>query len=370
MVDKGLKGVIAAETELSFIDGDQGILLYRGYEAKQLAVRYSFEEVAYLLWYGSLPTPAELTAFKAKWVRYRQLPEPVIHCLKQIPADMDLMSQLRTAVSSLGMKPFEGTPQADHAIALTAMMPALIANLYRAQNGQPLMTSIPTNESLNHTAHYLYLLTGELPSDVHVNALEAYMILTMEHGLNASTFTARVIASTESDIVSALTGAIGAMKGPLHGGAPSAVTDMLEAIGSPERVEPWLREQLEQRRRLMGFGHRIYRTRDPRAEALKQRIALMESHDPWLNLALLVEDTAVRLLAEYKPGRGLYTNVEFYAAAIMRAIGMPSELFTPTFTASRTVGWTAHILEQASDNVIYRPEAKYVGPRHSSVNVS
>lgn len=370
MVDKGLKGVVAAETELSFIDGNAGILLYRGYDAKELAIRYSFEEVAYLLWYGSLPNSAELQFFKAAWVRCRQLPEPVIQCLNQLPSDMNLMSQLRTAVSVLGTTVYEGAPHVEQAMSLTAVMPAIIANLYRKKNGLPVWESIPSNDSLSHAAHYLYLLTGEVPTDIHASALETYMILTMEHGLNASTFTARVITSTESDMVSALTGALGAMKGPLHGGAPSGVTEMLEQIGTADRAEDWLRGQLEQRRLLMGFGHRIYRTRDPRAEALKMRIVQMEESDHWLDLAQSVEDTAVRLLNEYKPGRKLYANVEFYAAAIMRAIGLPSELFTPTFSASRTVGWTAHMIEQAKDNVIYRPDARYIGSFPATEHVS
>jgi citrate synthase len=201
-----------------------------------------------------------------------------------------------------------------------------------------------------------------VPEGAHTEALSAYLILTMEHGMNASTFSARAVASTESDLISAIVGAIGSMKGPLHGGAPSGVTDMLEAIGTKEQAEPWLRAALQRGERLMGFGHRIYKTTDPRAIALSEVTRRVAGEDPWLDLANHVEETAQALLAEFKPHRRLYTNVEFYAAAVMRAIGLPSELFTPTFTASRMVGWTAHVLEQATVNRIFRPQSTYVGP--------
>ncbi len=207
------------------------------------------------------------------------------------------------------------------------------------------------------------MLTGELPSFTHVKALEAYMILTMEHGMNASTFTSRVVSSTESDMVSAVTGAIGAMKGPLHGGAPTGVIDMLNEIKEKENAERWIRRKLEKKEYLMGFGHRVYKTRDPRAEVLSTICQRIGQDDAWLNLAGYVEKMAILLLNEYKPGRKLYTNVEFYAAAVMKALNMSPDLFTPTFTVSRMVGWAAHVIEQSLDNTIFRPEAKYIGNR-------
>jgi citrate synthase len=205
------------------------------------------------------------------------------------------------------------------------------------------------------------MLTGKRHSSALIRALEGYMILTMEHGMNASTFTSRVVSSTESDMVSAVTGAIGAMKGPLHGGAPTGVIDMLNEISNKEVAEIWIRQKLERKENLMGFGHRVYRTRDPRAEALSEITKQIGADDEWLELAYYVEKLAVQLLEEYKPGRRINTNVEFYAAAVMKAIDMSPSLFTPTFTVSRMVGWTAHVIEQSLNNTIFRPEAKYIG---------
>jgi citrate synthase len=205
------------------------------------------------------------------------------------------------------------------------------------------------------------MLKGTDPSPAHVRALDAYLILTQEHGMNASTFAARVVTSTRSDLVSAVTAAIGALKGPLHGGAPSEVTAMIEAIGTKENAEPWMRRALENGERLMGFGHRVYKTLDPRASALRTVASELAADDPWFELATHVEQVALRLLAEHKPERKLNTNVEFYAAAVMRAVGLPDELFTPTFAMSRTVGWCAHVMEQAANNRLIRPESIYVG---------
>jgi citrate synthase len=355
----GLEGVVAAETELSLVDGNKGHLVYRGYWAKELAIQYSFEQVAYLLWNGKLPNSDELDDFKGKMRKRRGLPESIKSLMDGLPENMDMMSVMRTVISAMGTDRYTWPPTVEQAMELTALLPTVIAYRYHKLEDGNFFEPQP---DLDHVANYLYMLTGETPQAAHVKALNAYLILTMEHGMNASTFSARVISSTQSDLASAVSGAIGTMKGPLHGGAPSEVMNMLDEIGSKDQVEPWIRSALERGERLMGFGHRVYKTRDPRAEALSAVAAQLSSEDPWLDLAYQVEETGVRLLEEYKPGRRLYTNVEFYAAAVLRAVGMPKVLYTPTFTASRVVGWTAHVLEQAANNRIFRPQSTYVGP--------
>ncbi|KRF28125.1 citrate synthase/methylcitrate synthase [Paenibacillus sp. Soil787] len=366
----GLEGIIAAETEVSLVDGEKGYLVYRGHEAKKLAVDKSFEEVAYLLWHGELPTKEILVNFRAQWSAHRRLPETLKAALNLLPLEGDMMSVLRTAISFLGAESVEEAvwpPQYDSVLAYTALLPTIIAYKYRQSLG---LQPIESNPELDHVANYLYILTGTLPQPVHVKVLTAYFILAMEHGMNASTFAGRVVLSTESDIASALCASIGAMKGPLHGGAPSEVLHMLDEIGTKDRTEAWLIEQLESGNRLMGFGHRIYKTSDPRAEALRQIMTELASEDPWYDLAIHVEKLAVDLLAVYKPGRKLYVNVEFYAAAVMRAIALPKSLFTPSFTASRMVGWTAHLLEQASCNRIFRPQSVYIGEMPAALQLS
>ncbi|CAH0347203.1 citrate synthase/methylcitrate synthase [Bacillus sp. CECT 9360] len=359
MVIKGLKGIPAAETSISFIDGDKGILIYRGHEASRLALSYSFEEVAYLLWKEKFPDNAELLSFKEELALARELPEYLVEMLYLLPENMEIMDVLRTCISAIGTKEYNWKPSIDQAIRLTAIMPVLIASRYRINKG---LSPIEPMMDLGHTANYLYMLTGEIPTKSQEKAMDAYMILTAEHGMNASTFAARVTASTESDMVSAVTAAIGAMKGPLHGGAPTAVLNMLDEIQKEENAEVWIREKLDRNEKIMGFGHRIYKTRDPRAAALQEITRGISGDEHWLSLANSVEEKAISLLEEYKPGRKLYTNVEFYAAAIMKAIDMEAALFTPTFTAARTAGWTAHVLEQSLDNAIYRPESVYTGP--------
>ncbi|MCP8968188.1 citrate synthase/methylcitrate synthase [Ectobacillus ponti] len=359
-MQRGLKGIVAAETAISFIDGNAGVLVYRGHPAAKVAVQHSFEEVAYLLWHGALPGAAELSALQAEMRQARQVPDFIYTLIETLPQGLDMMNQMAAAATALC--PGQEKPTLAQAVQLTAAMPVIAAAVYRKEQGLP---AIRPHAALGHAANYLYTLTGEVPQEAHARALEAYMILTMEHGLNASTFTARVIASTESDMASAVSGAIGALKGPLHGGAPTEVITMLEEIGTVERTEGWLRARLENGERLMGFGHRVYKTKDPRAVALRQVTEQVGQDDHWLRLAAHVEQTAIRLLEEYKPGRGLYTNVEFYAAAVMRSIGLPASMFTPTFAVSRTVGWTAHVLEQAGDNTIFRPEARYTGVIYS-----
>jgi citrate synthase len=242
---------------------------------------------------------------------------------------------------------------------LTAGFPTIVAAFDRLRHGQP---PIQPRSDLSHAANYLYLLTGEVPSAQKTRALDTYLVLTADHSFNASTFTARVIASTLSDMCSAVVGAVGALKGPLHGGAPALVLDMLRAIGTPENAEAWLTNALDRGERLMGFGHRVYKAEDPRARVLR-KLAEKTSEIDFFRLALRVEDLALQMLHERKPERRLYTNVEFYSAAVMHGVGLPDDLLTPTFAVSRVAGWTAHVLEQLKDNRLIRPSSEYVGPR-------
>ncbi|WP_429874601.1 citrate synthase/methylcitrate synthase [Fictibacillus sp. NRS-1165] len=366
IMEKGLKGVVAAQTSISHVDGIQGKLLYRGLDIGEVTKHYSFEETAYFLWHGRFPGEPERTQLKNELKQNRVLCDSMKEVIDHLPKGMDLMSVIRTAISSEGTEKYGWKPTISQAIRLTALVPSIIAYRTRRMAGKPFLSP---REDLDHVENYLFMINGTAPLKAHAEALETYMILTLEHGMNASTFAARVTASTESDLVSAATSAIGTMKGPLHGGAPSGVIALLDEIsqaGDPEKV---IREKLIRGEKLMGFGHRVYKTLDPRAMALKERLLNMSGKDQWLDLALETERTAVALLQEFKPGRSLYTNVEFYAAAIMKAIQMDEQLFTPTFTASRMVGWTAHVLEQSEDNAIFRPESVYIGPERSMADV-
>ncbi|MGF3102863.1 citrate synthase/methylcitrate synthase [Rossellomorea sp. DUT-2] len=360
MFSEGLKGIIAAQTMISHIDGKEGVLIYRGYEIGELS-HLSFEEAAFLLWYGHLPTVEDAVEIKKKLGTYRFLTPVMRDILHSLPQGMDMMSVLRTVISSEGGTEYKWKPTIEQSMRLTAVIPTIIAYRFNMMMDKPLI--VPDTQ-LNHVENYLYMLTGNNPSKTVADALETYMVLTLEHGMNASAFSARVTASTESDLVSAITAAIGTMKGPLHGGAPSGVIDLLNEIGMAEKAESVIRRKLLKGEKLMGFGHRVYKTHDPRAIALRKKLLENMGDDHSLDLALYVEKKAIELLAEIKPGRSLYTNVEFYAAAIMKSMHLPSDLFTPTFTASRIVGWTAHVMEQAENNTIYRPQSEYIGKRN------
>ena len=353
----GLEGIVAATTSISKVEGTTGRLIYRGYNIHDLARNATFEEIIYLLWFDKLPNSTELAQLHSKLAAQRSIPEPVMATIRLLPKTTDPMDVLRTAVSTWGSLSISGTPTQDQAIALTARFPVFLAAFQRLRNGKEPLESRP---ELGHAANYLYLLTGEEPKEEHVRGLNSYLVLLADHGMNASTFTGRVIASTGSDIVSSITGAIGALKGPLHGGAPSKVLDMLHAIAQSKDTEGWLRNAITHGDRIMGFGHRVYKTTDPRAEELREmaRVADPEA----FKLSREVEETAIRLLEEEKPGRKLYTNVEFYSAALLSFVGLPGDLFTPTFAVSRASGWTAHILEQVNNNRLIRPEADYTGP--------
>jgi citrate synthase len=301
-----------------------------------------------------------LADFRAKLDDRRTLPDAAIEILRQLPADAQPMDALRTGISSLGPllpKTFTDTPDLDQAMSLSALFPSVLAAFFRLRQG---LEPVTPKKGLNTAQSYLYQMLGTEPDERHWKPLQTYLILLADHGMNASTFTARVIASTQSDIVSALTGAIGALKGPLHGGAPSKVLDMLNEIGTADNVGPWLTAAFDRGDRLMGFGHRVYKAEDPRADILRE-MARTASDPDFFELSLETENQALKMLNERKPGRRLYTNVEFYSAAVLAAVGLPGDMFTPTFAVSRSVGWSAHVLEQVSNNRLIRPQSEFVG---------
>jgi citrate synthase len=360
---RGLEGVSVGETEIALVDGENGRLIYRGHDAEELAQDATFEQVAYLLWHGKLPDDDELAELHGTLVEGLKTPDFVLDAMRSLEPDVLAMDALRTGLSSWGASRHKdgGGDERDALWALGAVA-AIVADHERLRQGKDV---VAPDASLGFVDNYLLKLTGEKPEASRARALDAYFTLAAEHGMNASTFTARVIVSTESDLCSGLVGAIGALKGRLHGGAPSHVTSMLDEIGSQDNAEPWLRKKIEGGERLMGFGHRVYKTYDPRARALGKVAEQLGGEDERFALARHVEETAIRLLEEYKPGRRLYTNVEYYAAAVLGGVNLPPGLYTATFAAARTAGWTAHILEQLANNRLIRPTVDYVGPMPS-----
>ena len=370
MAAKGLQNIVVGTTNLSLVEGEKGQLVVRGYEIQDLARNATFEQVAYLLWYGRKPTEAETKSLREQMAAHRALPESTQKIMRDLPHDAEPMDALRTGVSAIGAAMLRAgasvigvaTPgtniEIEHALALTAQVTTLISTFHRLRQG---FEPIAPRADLDHGSNYLYMMNGQEPSPEQRRMINAYLVLLADHGMNASTFTARVIASTASDLYSAITGAIGALKGPLHGGAPSKVLDMLDAVSTPENAEPWIRGALARKERLMGFGHRMYKTTDPRAEILRE-IARENSEPQLFNLAETVENKALEILHEAKPEQRIFTNVEFYSAAVMNAVGLPRDVFTATFAASRMAGWTAHVLEQAADNRLIRPDVEYTGP--------
>ncbi len=353
----GLEGIVAAQTAISLVDGENGRLVYRGYVIADLAEQMSFEEVAHLLWHGRLPTRPELDALTLELAGSRALTPAAAATLDAMPKDTDPMDVLRSVVSVQGIEHKLQKPTVPLAIHATASFPTILASFHRRQQGQP---AVRPRADLGHAANYLYMLGGKDPDPELVQALNTYLVLLADHGMNASTFTARVIASTDSDLASCLVGAIGALKGPAHGGAPSAVMDQLEQIGTAANAERWLREARTRKVRFMGFGHRIYRTYDPRARILKE---MCERLNPsFYELASKVEEIALNILHEEHPERPQATNVEFYSAGVLQAIGLPKEYFPPTFAVARVAGWTAHVLEQSANNRLIRPQSEYIGP--------
>ncbi|KIZ14654.1 citrate synthase/methylcitrate synthase [Streptomyces natalensis] len=366
-VPRGLAGVVVTETELGDVRGREGFYHYRQYSAVELATARTFEDVWYLMFHGRLPDAAQLAAFTAETAALRGLPAAVreaLPALARAGARSGPLAGLRTALSLLGatadLRPLydiDTDRRRADALAACAAVPTLLTALHRIGRGrQP----VEPREDLPYAANYLYMLTGREPEPEQVRAIESYLISTIDHGFNASTFAARVIASTGADLAACLVGAVGALSGPLHGGAPSRALDTLDAIGTPDRIDAWVRDRVLRGERIMGFGHAVYRTEDPRSRML--RGIAEQFGGPRVAFAVQVEAAVEKLLAELKPGRELHTNVEFYAGVVMELCGLPREMFTPTFCAARVVGWSANILEQAEDSKIIRPAARYVGP--------
>ena len=347
----GLEGVVAGETSLSFIDGGAGRLLYRGYPIGELVKHGSYAAVTELLWTDEWNPSAKLPCLP--------VPDAVMVALRALPANARPMDALRTAVSVWGAVTNPSWPPTpDQARALTAFSPSALAAFARLRQGLEPVTPDP---DLDLVPGFLYQLNGVKPEAEAARALDAYFIVGAEHGFNASTFTARVVTSTRSDIASAVAGAIGAMKGPLHGGAPSEVVEQIHEVGTPEHAEAWVREAVENGTRLMGFGHRVYRAYDPRAAALREVAESMERKPEWLALAIAVEDVALRVLAEKHPERALKTNVEYYAAPVLMGVGLKPDLFPAAFALARHAGWTAHAIEQGANNRLIRPDMRYIG---------
>ena len=366
-VPRGLKGVAAAETRIGDVRGGEGFYHYGAYNATKLARERTLEEAWFLVRTGRLPDTSELTEFTRLVAGHRAIPHDVLAALPTVAhlaSEDQPLEALRAAYGLFALaKRYRPWLDLDEetidrqALETAAIFAPIVVALYRLARGDD---PIPPRDDLGHAANYLYMLEGREPAAGRVRALEAYLISTIDHGFNASTFTARVVASTGADVASAVIAAIGALSGPLHGGAPSRVLDMLDSIGDPADAESWLRAALARGEKLMGFGHPVYRTTDPRNVMLKEVAAELGSER--LAFAAHVEETAERLLRERRPDHTLYANVEFYASIVLDAIGLPRALFTPTFAVSRVIGWTAHVVEQTRDNAILRPSARYVGP--------
>ncbi|MFB6849930.1 citrate synthase/methylcitrate synthase [Streptomyces sp. NPDC056373] len=364
---RGLAGVVVTDTRIGDVRGLEGFYHYRQYSAVDLARTRGFEDVWHLLVHGELPDAGQSAAFAAETAKLRRLPDEVRAALPAIAAAggrSGPLAGMRTALSLLGAaKGFRPVYDIDadrrrqDTIEAAAAVPTLLTALHRLGNG---LEPVEPREDLSCAANYLYMLTGSAPAEPHARAIEQYLISTIDHGFNASTFTARVIASTGADVAACLAGAVAALSGPLHGGAPSRALDTLDAIGTPDRIEPWVRQRVLAGERIMGFGHAIYRTEDPRSRMLRE--VAQGFGGPRVDFAVEVERHIEAILAELKPGRELHTNVEYYAGVVMELCGLPREMFTPTFAAGRVVGWSANILEQAEDTKIIRPVARYVGP--------
>ncbi|GAB7388635.1 citrate synthase [Bacillaceae bacterium] len=358
MTNRGLEGVVATESSISSII--DGVLTYRGINIDDLAENAAFEEVVYLLWYGELPKREALETLKKELAANASLPEDVLAALKTYPKDVHPMAVLRTAVSSLALYDAEAQDMSREAnirksIRLLAKIPTIVTAFARIREGKEPVAPKP---DAGFAENFLYMLTGEEPNEVAVDAFNKALVLHADHELNASTFSARVTVATLSDIYSGITSAIGTLKGPLHGGANEQVMKMLEEIGTLENVEPYIRQALANKQKIMGFGHRVYKDGDPRAKHLKkmsEKLTKLTGHEKYYQMSVKIEE-----LVEKE--KGLKPNVDFYSASVYHSLGIPRDLFTPIFAVSRTAGWTAHILEQYDNNRLIRPRAAYVGP--------
>jgi len=357
---KGLDGIVAASTRLSDVKGDVGELIYCGYNINELAGNVSYEETIHLLHYGHLPNKNELASLKAQLVEERDLPRGVVDIIQKLPKTTPPMHALRTIVSALGC--FDPDcdndsmdAQREKAVRLMARIPIAMAYFHRARQDKSLL---PPDDSLGEAANFLYLIDGEKPSQEKENTLDLCYVLHADHGMNASTFSARVTIATLSDMYSAITSAIGTLKGPLHGGANEGVIKMLQEIGTLEKVDAYVQECLAQKKKIMGIGHRVYKTLDPRAPHLKRMAQVLSAklgEPKWIQMS---DRIAAIMLAE----KNLHANVDFYSATVYYSLDIPTDLFTPIFAISRTSGWTAHVLEQLQDNRLIRPQSEYIGP--------
>jgi citrate synthase len=363
---KGLEGIVAAKTYLSDVRGDVGELIYRGYDINELAGNIGYEETVYLLHYGKLPNQSELNALKAKLVSYRELPQGVIDLIQSLPKDTVPMNALRTGISALGCfdsSSDDNSPQSlqEKALKIIAQIPIVTAYFHLHRQGKPMVESRP---DLNEAANFLYLINGGTEAEKDsVDTLDMCYVLHADHGMNASTFASRVTVATLSDIYSALTSAIGTLKGPLHGGANEAVIRMLQEIGSLENVDAFIADCLENKKKVMGIGHRVYKVLDPRAVKLRKMVLKMGekiSEPKWIQMSDKIADIMLNK-------KGLHANVDFYSASVYYSLDIPIDLFTPIFAIARTSGWTAHVLEQMADNRLIRPQSDYIGPEGLTV---
>jgi len=364
-VAHGLKGIVANQSALSNVDGDAGHLCYVGYTIDDLVENTCFEEVVHLLHMGRLPTYAELEKLCASLREQRFLPQGVIDFIQSAPKDAGPMDVLRTGVSMLGLYDTRGDDQnralnEERALSICAKVPLIVAYYHRSRQGLDLP---PIRKDLTEAAHFLWLINGVEPTATAARTLDVAYILHADHGMNASTFSARVTVATLSDIYSAITSAVGTLKGPLHGGANEGVIHMLQEIGEPSRVDEWVEERLAKKEKIMGIGHRVYKTLDPRAPHLRN-MAIKLTQDLGEPKWIQMSERIAEIMRERK---GLNANVDFYSATVYYSLGIPTDLFTPIFAISRAVGWTAQVLEQLDDNLLYRPLTQYTGPEYQKV---
>ncbi len=367
VVDRGLEGVVVGSTVLSNVEGQIGRLTYRGYDIDDLAPNASFEEVIHLLLYGHLPTAEELESLKRELSSRAALPQPLIAAMQSVPKTAWPMDVMRTIVSGLALfSPVNG--KGEHvsdvhgAIELIAKMTTILAAWDRIRRG---LDPIEPRSDLSHAANFLYMRTGKVPVEIEEDAVDTYLVLLADHSYNASTFSARVTASTRADIYAAVTAALATLTGDLHGGAASASYTNLVSIGRPENAEKFVRDELSKGHRIMGMGHREYRVRDPRAkhlDAIAKKLSEYRGDTQWYAIARELENASNTVLQEAKPDRKIYANVDFYTAPVLADLGIPGDEFTCLFACGRIAGWSAHILEQLRDNRLIRPQAAYVGP--------
>jgi len=367
VVDRGLEGVVVGSTDLSNVEGQVGRLTYRGYDIDDLAPNACFEEIVSLLLYGHLPSADELESLKRELASRASLPEPLVAAMQNVPKTAWPMDVLRTIVSGLALfspvnNKGEHVSDVHTAIELIAKMTTIVAAWDRIRRG---LDPIEPRADLSHAANFLYMRSGKVPTEIEEDAMDTYFVLLADHSYNASTFSARVTASTRADLYAAVTAAIATLTGDLHGGAASASYNNLVAIGSPEKAEKFVRDELAKGNRIMGMGHREYRVRDPRAkhlEAIAKRLSEQRGDTKWYPIARELENQSQRILAEEKPDRKIYANVDFYSAPLMADLGIPGDEYTCIFACGRIAGWAAHVLEQLHDNRLIRPQAAYVGP--------